>query len=75
MAAAMLDPLQMMNAGTEPWTDSLGWIGAFLGIVIVAAVGLRLWHTRRFRPIAILLVLAQLGFVAWAISVISSDYF
>lgn len=72
--ATSLDPLQMMNAGTEPWTDSLAWAGAFLGVAIVAAIGLRLWHTARFRPLALVLLAAQIGFVAWAFSFVYMDY-
>ena len=70
-----LDPSEMITAGVEPWRDAAVAIGAFLVLLVASAIGLRLWHTIRFKPVALLLVAAQIAAVCWSGALVYRDYF
>lgn len=73
--ASSLDPTEMVTNGVDAWTDALKAMAAFVGLVVVAVLALRLWHTARFRVVAVVLTLAELGAVGWACAVFAHEYF
>ena len=73
--ASSLDPTEMVTTGLDAWTDALKAAAAFAGLVVVAVLALRLWHTARFKVIAVMLTLVQLGAVGWACAVFAREYF
>ena len=70
-----LDPGEMITAGVEPWQDAAIAIGAFLLLLVATAVSLRLWHTARFKVIALLLAAADVAAVCWSGALVYRDYF
>ncbi len=70
-----LDPGEMITAGIEPWQDAAVAAGAFLLLLVAAAVSLRLWHTVRFKPVALVLVAAEIAAVCWSTALVYHDYF
>lgn len=75
LMATSLDPTEIVTAGTQPWSDALVATSAFAGLCVVTAVSLRLWHTMRFRAVALILTAAEIGCVAWACSKVYNEYF
>ena len=73
--ASSLDPTDLLVSGTAPWTDALIAVGAFLGLLVAGALGLRLWHSRRFRVLGLILVLAEVAGTAWACATVYAEYF
>lgn len=74
MATAM-DPSEMLAAGIEPWTDAAYAAGGFVGLSLVTAVALSLWHTRRFWLVGVLLTALDIGAVAWVSLWMAREYF
>ena len=69
-----LGPTEMIEAGVEPWTNAL-WAGcAFVGLVVVAVVGLAMWQSARLRLVGLALVVAEVAAVAWAATKVYTDY-
>ena len=73
--AGSLDPSQLVTSGIDAWTDAAKAVAALAGLAVVAALGLRLWHTARFKAIGALLTLAEVGAVAWACVAFGREYF
>ena len=73
--AASLDPTEMVTTGLDAWTDALKALAAFAGLVVVAVLALKLWHTARFRVVAVVLTLVELGAVGWACAIFAREYF
>ena len=73
--ASSLDPTDLVTSGVDAWADALKAVAAFAGLVVVAALGLRLWHTARFQAVGALLMLVELGGAAWACAVFYREYF
>ncbi len=73
--ASSLDPSELVTTGVDAWTEALKAVAAFAGLVVVAVLGLSLWHTARFKPLGALLTLAEVGAVAWACAVFYREYF
>ena len=73
--AASLDPTELVTAGVDAWTDASKAVAAFVGLVVVAVLGLRLWHTARFKALGAALTLAEVGVVGWACVVFVREYF
>ena len=70
-----LDPGEMIAAGVGPWRDAAISVGAFVALLIAAVISLRLWHTARFKPIALLLTLGEIVAVCWSSVMVYNDYF
>ena len=70
-----LDPSEMITAGVEPWQDAAVAVGAFSLLLVAAVVSLRLWHTRRLKPLALLLAVAEIAAVCWSGALVYRDYF
>ena len=70
-----MDPSEMITSGIEPWTNALMAAGAFLALAIVAAIALRLWHSRRFKLVGLVLTAVEVCAVAWASVWMAREYF
>ena len=73
--AGSLDPTDLVTTGLDAWGDALKSVAAFAGLVVVTVLALSLWHTVRFKAVAAVLTLAQLGVVGWACAVFAREYF
>ena len=63
--AMSLDWGETIAAGTAPWVDALVAGGEFVGIALASVLGMVLWHTRRFKVVALVLVLGAAVVTAW----------
>ena len=70
-----LGPMEMVQAGVEPWSNALFAAAAFVGLVIAAILGLVFWHSVRFRSLGLVLTVAQVAAVAFACLKVYADYF
>lgn len=75
LMATSLDPMEIVTAGAEPWTNALAWILAVLGVVLASAVGLLLWHSRRWRAAGIILLVVEITAMIWGGVTIYAEYF
>ena len=75
LMASSLDPSELVTTGADAWTDALKAVATFAGLVVVAVIALRLWHTARFKTFGALLTLAEIGGVAWACALFYREYF
>lgn len=69
-----LDFGEILAAGSEPWRDAALAAGGFTALLVTAAVGLRLWHTARFKLLAWVLTGAELAAVSWIGALIYREY-
>ena len=65
MMALSLDWGESVMAGTEPWIAALVAGGEFLGIVVACVVGMTLWHTRRLKVAALVLLVCAALATTW----------
>ena len=65
--ATSLDPAEMIRSGADPWTTALVATGVALAMLVAAAIGLRLWHTQRFRPAGAAFVALELAYAGWTL--------
>ncbi len=68
LTAAMvmsLDWGETIAAGSEPWVNALVAGGEFVGIALASVLGMVLWHTRRFKVAALVLVFGAAVVTAW----------
>ena len=72
--AASLDPSEVVTTGIDAWTDAMKAVAASAGLVVVAILGLGLWHTARFKVAGAALTLAEVGAVAWACAAFYREY-
>ena len=70
-----LGPTEMIEAGLEPWTIALYAAGGFVALVVAAVVGLLAWHSVRFKPAGLFLVLVEVAAVVWASFQLYFEYF
>ena len=75
LIAFSLDPSDIITAGLEPYTDALIAAGAFLALLVVTLLSLRLWHSVRFRVASVILTFAEVACVGWACARVYRDYF
>ncbi|WP_158808789.1 hypothetical protein [Beijerinckia sp. L45] len=75
MMAFGLDPSEMITAGAEPWTNAAVAAAAFGGLVITTGLSLWVWHFTRWRMVALVLTVIEVGCVAWACASVYRDYF
>ena len=80
MMATSMDPSEMVTAGVgpaliEPWTDAAYAACGFIGLCLVTAIALRLWHSRRFRIVGAVLTAVDAGVVGWLVAWVSREYF
>ncbi len=75
MMPVSLDVGEMISAGAEPWQDALVAAASFTALLIVTALSLRLWHTVRFKPLALMFTAAEIASVGWTGFVVYRDYF
>lgn len=73
--AGSLDPTELVTTGIDAWTDALKAVVAFAGLLVVAVLALSLWHTARFKAVAAVLTLAEVGAVGWACAFFAREYF
>lgn len=72
--ATSLDPAQMITAGTDPWVNAILAVLGFLGIALLAALGLKLWHSARLWPVGLVFVALQVAGVVWACLLVYNEY-
>ncbi len=65
LMAMSLDWGEAVTAGTEPWVAALIAGGEFVGIAGASALGIVLWHTRRFKVAALVLIAVATLVTAW----------
>ena len=70
-----LDVGDMVTAGVEPWQDALVAAALFAGLLAVTALSLRLWHSVRFKALAVVLTAAEVAAVGWSGFIVYRDYF
>ena len=70
-----LGPSELIEAGAEPWTIALYAACGFVALVAAAIAGLAAWHSARFKVLGIVLVLGEIGAVAWASVMVYHEYF
>ena len=70
-----MDPTDIVANGAQPWSDALWASAAFAGLAIATVLGLRLWHTARFKPVGLVLTLLEAGFVVFACVKVYAEYF
>lgn len=70
-----MDPTDVITAGSEPWATALYAAVGFAAVLVVGAVGLRLWHTARLKPAALAVIAADAAIVAWACVWAYQEYF
>ena len=80
MMATSMDPTEMVTAGVgpgfiEPWTDAAYAAGGFVGLCVVTALALGLWHSRRFWVVGIVLTALDVCGVAWLSAWMAREYF
>ena len=65
LMAMSLDWGETVTAGAEPWIAALEAGGEFVGIAAASAVGIVAWHTRRFKVLALVLIVLAALVTAW----------
>lgn len=65
MMAMSLDWGETITAGAEPWVSALVAVGEFIGVAAACVLGIVLWHTRRFKIAALVLILGAALATAW----------
>ncbi len=65
LMAMSLDWGEAVTAGAEPWVAALIAGGEFVGIGGASALGIVLWHTRRFKVAALMLIVVAALVTAW----------
>ena len=70
-----LGPSELIEAGIEPWTIALYAACGFVALVVAAIVGLFAWHSARFKPAGLILVLIEVAAVVWASVQLYFEYF
>ena len=65
MMAMSLDWGETVAAGAEPWVNALVAAGEFVGVAAASVLGMVLWHTRRFKIAALVLIVGAALATAW----------
>lgn len=73
--ATSMEPTDLITDGVQGWTDALSACAGFAGMLIVTVLALRLWHTERYHPAALVLTGLDIAVAAWACVTVYSDYF
>ena len=63
------------HTGLKDRGDALRAATAFAGLMIATAVALRLWHTRRFKAVGLVLMLLDAGLVIVVCAKVYGEYF
>ena len=65
LMAMSLDWGETVTAGTEPWIAVLVTASEFVGIAAASVLGIVLWHTQRFKTVALVLIAVATLVTAW----------
>ena len=73
--ATSVDPSDLVTDGLQSWDDALMAVAAFAGLLVATIVGLKLWHTVRFKIVGAMLTVADVVLVGWACLRVYGEYF
>ncbi len=65
LMATSIDWSETITAGSEPWVSALVAIGEFVGLAATIVLGMILWHTRRFKIAALVLIALAALLTLW----------
>ena len=74
LMAMSLDWGEAVTAGAEPWVNAAIAAAEFVGIAGASVLGMVAWHTRRFKALALVLVVGATLLTAWLGGHFISEY-